>query len=202
MIVGHFQSEAGQFGCISCDNLGDFYQELPGQTSCILCATHTQRYIGVLSATNRSSCQCKEGEVSREHCLLLSLIGCSLLLCRLLQRKWPARRGAASLTFCHGAVCLDASKTNSALWSQFVPPSCDWAGVRTMYSNRRSSFVTSVHSRAPILACLAPFIATSLHRKDAWCQVLVASHARVGTIHPAQLVTFRSLVPYAVVGLA
>ena len=62
--------------------------------------------------------------------------------------------------------CLPpASKTNSALWSQFVSPSCDWAGVRTMYSNLRSSFVTSVHSRAPILACLAPFIATSLHRK-------------------------------------
>ena len=62
--TGYFQSEEGQYGCINCDSLGDFYQEMQGQTSCQVCAAHTQRFIGVLSALNRSSCQCKEGATS------------------------------------------------------------------------------------------------------------------------------------------
>ncbi len=61
---GLFQSKAGQFGCITCDSLGDFFQELPVQISCEKCAYNTQRYLGVLSAVNRSSCQCKEGDAS------------------------------------------------------------------------------------------------------------------------------------------
>jgi hypothetical protein len=61
LCIGYFQSEEGQFGCISCDSLGDFFQQSQGQTSCQACPTGTQRYIGVLSARNRSSCQCKEG---------------------------------------------------------------------------------------------------------------------------------------------
>jgi hypothetical protein len=62
--IGYFQPEQGQFGCINCDGLGEgFYQELAAQTSCKACAKNTQRFIGVLSAANRSSCQCKEGEV-------------------------------------------------------------------------------------------------------------------------------------------
>ena len=65
MIVGYFQSEVGQFGCISCDSLGDFFQESQGQTSCQACAANTRRFgFGVLTAgNNRSSCQCKEGVV-------------------------------------------------------------------------------------------------------------------------------------------
>jgi hypothetical protein len=59
--IGFFQPEHGQVGCISCDRLGDFYQELPGQPSCRKCGKNMQRYLGVLSAANRSSCQCKEG---------------------------------------------------------------------------------------------------------------------------------------------
>jgi hypothetical protein len=59
---GYFQSDEGQFGCISCDNLGDFYQELEGQTSCRACPANMVRYPGGASAANRSSCQCKEGE--------------------------------------------------------------------------------------------------------------------------------------------
>ncbi len=59
--AGFFQPDAGQFGCISCDSLGNFFQELQEQTSCQSCAAGTQRYVGVLSALNRSSCQCKEG---------------------------------------------------------------------------------------------------------------------------------------------
>jgi hypothetical protein len=63
MIAGYFQSEVGQFGCISCDSLGDFFQESQGQTSCQACAANTRRF-GVLTAgNNRSSCQCKEGVV-------------------------------------------------------------------------------------------------------------------------------------------
>ena len=69
MIVGFFQSEVGQFGCISCDSLGGFYQEWAAQTSCTFCAKNTQRYFGVLSAANRSSCQCKEGVQSSRWCL-------------------------------------------------------------------------------------------------------------------------------------
>jgi hypothetical protein len=58
---GQFQPVDGQFGCISCDSLGGFYQEWAAQTSCQECAKNTRRYIGVLNAANRSSCQCKEG---------------------------------------------------------------------------------------------------------------------------------------------
>ena len=58
---GMFQPMTGQFGCISCDNLGDFYQELEGQTNCTACPPSTQRYLGVLNAANRSACQCKAG---------------------------------------------------------------------------------------------------------------------------------------------
>ena len=62
--VGYFQSSEAQFGCISCDSLGDFFQELLGQTSCQACPTNSRRYVGVLGALNRSSCQCKEGATS------------------------------------------------------------------------------------------------------------------------------------------
>jgi hypothetical protein len=64
MIVGYFQSEVGQFGCISCDILGGFYQEWAAQTSCIACVNNTQRYIGGLGAANKSACQCKAGAQS------------------------------------------------------------------------------------------------------------------------------------------
>ena len=73
MIVGYFQSAAGQFGCINCDSLGDFYQEWAAQTSCTACPKSTQRYVGVLSAANRSSCQCKEGMQSSPWCLQAGL---------------------------------------------------------------------------------------------------------------------------------
>lgn len=59
--VGYFQPEAAQFGCLSCDSLGDFYQELPGQTSCLACPKATQRYVGGFSGVNKSACQCKAG---------------------------------------------------------------------------------------------------------------------------------------------
>jgi hypothetical protein len=41
--------------------LGDFYQEQRAQESCEACPANNQRYVGVLSAANRSSCQCKKG---------------------------------------------------------------------------------------------------------------------------------------------
>jgi len=59
--AGYFQPEQGQFGCLSCDSLGDFFQEAQARTSCQACAANTRRFVGVLSAMNRSSCQCKEG---------------------------------------------------------------------------------------------------------------------------------------------
>ena len=48
-------------GCVSCDALGSYYQPAQGSTACVICATHTQRYVGVLSAANKTACQCKEG---------------------------------------------------------------------------------------------------------------------------------------------
>ncbi len=63
-LVGFFQPEQGQIGCISCDSLGDYFQELPGLTFCHQCPSSTQRYLGVLSGANRSACQCKEGAIS------------------------------------------------------------------------------------------------------------------------------------------
>jgi hypothetical protein len=68
--AGYFQPEEGQFGCINCDILGND-QEHEAQTSCIFCAANTQRYVGVLSAMNRSSCQCKEGANSSEGHLVI-----------------------------------------------------------------------------------------------------------------------------------
>jgi hypothetical protein len=64
-LTGYFQPERAQFGCLSCDSLGDYYQEQQGQTSCRACAANMQRYHGGASAANRSSCQCKEGVHSR-----------------------------------------------------------------------------------------------------------------------------------------
>ena len=59
--AGLFQPTEGQSSCISCDILEDAYQEMRGQTSCYFCPGNTRRYLGVLSAENKSSCQCKEG---------------------------------------------------------------------------------------------------------------------------------------------
>ena len=62
--AGFFQPKRGQIGCLSCDSLdslGNFYEEKRGQITCQACADNTQRYVGVLSASNRSACQCKEG---------------------------------------------------------------------------------------------------------------------------------------------
>ncbi len=61
LCAGYFQSVEGQFGCISCDDVGDFYQDRASQTFCIRCPANTQRFVGVLSAVNKSACQCKEG---------------------------------------------------------------------------------------------------------------------------------------------
>ena len=62
--AGLFQPDSGQYGCLSCDSLGDFYQDLQGQTSCQFCPQNTQRHIGVLDGANRTACQCKEGAIS------------------------------------------------------------------------------------------------------------------------------------------
>jgi hypothetical protein len=58
---GKFQPYEGQSGCLNCDILGDFYQDLAGQTLCQPCPKNAQRYTGVLSAANKAACQCKAG---------------------------------------------------------------------------------------------------------------------------------------------
>ena len=130
MFVGFFQPEQGQFGCISCDSLGDYYQDLQGLTFCQACAVSTQRYLGVLSAANKSSCQCKEGI----HVLSLDLNWIWIphvdrtteagVVLRVLQPTHEGRRGAQhalsrfaiviadSFAFCRRAraVCADLKR--------------------------------------------------------------------------------------------
>ena len=68
--IGYFQPDKGQSGCVSCDIiLGDSYQELSAQSSCVACPANTVRFIGVLTAATRSACRCKEGDVSVERAL-------------------------------------------------------------------------------------------------------------------------------------
>ena len=57
--AGLFQKEPGKYECISCDNLGDYYQEEEGQTVCSSCPSNTRRYAGQGSGANRTSCMCK-----------------------------------------------------------------------------------------------------------------------------------------------
>ena len=59
--AGYFQSNNGSISCISCDDIGDFYQENPGMSRCEPCPPNTGRYIDVKSigGNNISSCQCK-----------------------------------------------------------------------------------------------------------------------------------------------
>ena len=58
---GYFASQDGQPVCLSCDLLGDFYQTMPSQTYCVACPKNTQRFLGLLDASTKRSCQCKEG---------------------------------------------------------------------------------------------------------------------------------------------
>ncbi len=76
---GQFQPETGQYSCINCDRLGNFYQDRAGQTSCQHCEDNTQRYIGVLSAANKTACQCMAGAPSSLGVLTLQ----SVWFCRL-----------------------------------------------------------------------------------------------------------------------
>ena len=68
-LPGHFQPIEAQQVCINCDSLGNSYQEEWGATTCIRCPPNFQRYIGVLSGANRSSCQCKAGVFVCAHAL-------------------------------------------------------------------------------------------------------------------------------------
>jgi hypothetical protein len=59
--AGHFMAKSGGTDCFSCDDMGEYFQESPGQTSCTACPENTRRYGGLLSGANRSACQCVEG---------------------------------------------------------------------------------------------------------------------------------------------
>jgi hypothetical protein len=60
ILTGYFSGD-GAPSCISCDSLGNYYQDLPAQPGCQPCPSNTQRFVGLLSSTNRTACQCKEG---------------------------------------------------------------------------------------------------------------------------------------------
>ena len=70
---------------------------------CLNCALHTQRYVGLLSGSNRTACQCKEGASMAclfglvSHCLEpMELLSSSSRAwrCRLLPSRRPGWRGA------------------------------------------------------------------------------------------------------------
>ena len=68
-MAGKFQPDYGGVACLSCDNLGDYYQEDKGATRCELCPTNTRRYptgaitegASIVTGANKTSCTCKEG---------------------------------------------------------------------------------------------------------------------------------------------
>ena len=60
--AGEFQPDPGNAKCISCDILGDFFQNQTGSTKCIPCPSNTQRFIGRGSGAFASSCMCKAGD--------------------------------------------------------------------------------------------------------------------------------------------
>jgi hypothetical protein len=59
--AGMFQRDQGQYSCIDCDNLGDYYQDQPNATACIPCPPNTMRYSGKGSSANVTSCLCQKG---------------------------------------------------------------------------------------------------------------------------------------------
>jgi hypothetical protein len=60
--IGFFQPRAEQSACVSCDDLGDYYQEKAGQTACSTCPVNTARSVRQdVTAANKSSCQCIPG---------------------------------------------------------------------------------------------------------------------------------------------
>jgi hypothetical protein len=60
--IGFFQPRAEQSACVSCDDLGDYYQEKAGQTACSACPVNTARSVRQdVTAANKSSCQCIPG---------------------------------------------------------------------------------------------------------------------------------------------
>jgi hypothetical protein len=71
---------------MNCDSLGgNYYQDHEQQTACHACPPHT-RFVGILGASNNSSCQCTEGAVSLiASCLVTADRAC--FNCRLLQQR-------------------------------------------------------------------------------------------------------------------
>jgi hypothetical protein len=56
--AGSFQSREAQASCVSCDDLGAFYQEGVGQSACNACPSNTARFAGTTKSMNASACQC------------------------------------------------------------------------------------------------------------------------------------------------
>jgi hypothetical protein len=94
-----FQDRAAQFGCISCDKIGNSYQELQGQTGCTFCPPNTQRYVDILSGATVDACQCKEGKDPAflwRVSLLVSLSAtCVLVMPSDVQGTLPSKAGLA-----------------------------------------------------------------------------------------------------------
>jgi hypothetical protein len=132
--IGYFQPDKGQFGCISCDILGDYYQELSAQSSCVACPPSTKRFIGALTAATQSSCQCKEGDVSVELALLGSM-DCDFLPCRLLQQRGPVRTGTMLFDAFGSHNELLASVHLAPLWLRFPQRAvCIYASTASLAS--------------------------------------------------------------------
>ena len=166
---GYFQSETGQLGCIHCDSLGDFYQEQRGQSFCLHCPPNTQRYMGVLSAANRSSCQCNEGACEAPFSTVLAYR----------TRYWGV---IAAAMLCAGYYSRDGRPGEVRYLPTFIYTtpvslccrlmiSADSAGVHAMYSS------TSISPFSP--SDLGASHAHLPRSSSPVVQVLVASRARV-----------------------
>ena len=134
LAAGFFLPSRGQVSCINCDDVGDFYQELPAQTSCRKCAANTQRYVGVLSAANKSACQCKEGAISATSPRWLA---CACVCARRFQRALPPQgtttRDSRPARFV--ALAIDRCRALPAMRTRLAS---GFAGVCEMYEGARA----------------------------------------------------------------
>ena len=59
--AGFFSQSNGSKQCTSCDDKGDYYQELTGQSSCSACPKNSRRYAGKGKGSEKTSCKCQQG---------------------------------------------------------------------------------------------------------------------------------------------
>jgi branched-chain amino acid transport system substrate-binding protein len=176
--AGYFASLPGQPACISCDNLGDYYQELEAQSACLLCPVHTVRYLGVLNAANKSACMCKEGThpFSRaqhvRHCKTKpfdtaefwrhdGLHGRPCFPCPPggICKVWPLRRASDPNRHAERSLCCIRAQPNFLILNRGtgVPPTCAARCQRSLHWIRQELNISQMtrHSSLPAVQDVA-----------------------------------------------